>query len=90
MRKLKINEQKLLEAMKGLVNEANECYSDYDEDEEAYNQVVTVTNTSNLFCFVNDFDELYDSMDAKTANILANILDKTFKGIVEVVDTDLE
>lgn len=90
MRKLKINEQKLLEVMKGLVNEANKCYSDYDEDEEAYNQVVTVTNTSNLFSFMNNFDKLYNSMDDKTSNILANILDKTFKGIVEVVDTDLE
>lgn len=90
MRKLKINDQKLLEVMKGLVNEANECYSGYNEDEEAYNQIVTVTNTSNLFSFMNDFDKLYNSMDDKTLNILANILDKTFKGIVEVVDTDLE
>lgn len=90
MRKLVLNKERLLNVFQKLVDSCNDCYSSYGEDEECYNQVVTITNVSNLLTIYRDFDDLTDVLTIEGYDAVADCFDKLLKGILEVVDTDLE
>lgn len=86
--KVSVDTEILNNIFKIMINEANKAYSDYCEDEECYNQIVTITHVHNLFTFDDEFsDVMWNMLDNSIRDDVFRVLDKMFKGVVEIIET---
>lgn len=89
--KVMINEDKLIDIFEKIVDKTNKAYSEFvDEDETCYNQIVTICYVSNMFIFDDTFEQVVDDvLDFDISKMLCRTVDKMFKGIIEVIETEL-
>lgn len=89
--KIEINESELIDIFENMVYKTNEAYKEFvDEDELNYNILVTVCYVHNIFTYDDEFDLLsWDILTIDIREMLCETINKMFKGIVEVIETEL-